>query len=324
MKNFETKLRAEGNTYKELFVRHPYNPILTAKDWPYPVNTVFNPAAVMYQGKVLLLARAEDRRGFSHLTKAVSEDGVSNWMIDKSPTLESDPAHPEEKWGIEDPRITYMDELGKYAVIYTAYSESGPTVYLALTEDFIHFEKQGAIMSPEDKDAALFPKKFGGKWLLIHRPVGHGAHIWISASANLKDWGDHKILIASRGGAWWDSSKVGLCATPLETPDGWLLLYHGVRVTPAGSIYRLGLALLDLEDPTKLLRRSDEWVFGPRESYEKQGDIPDVVFPCGWILDQEAGKIKMYYGAADTCIGLATAKLCDLLDYIRSCPEQKQ
>lgn len=323
MSRFVTKLRADDNTFRELFVRYANNPILTAKDWPYPVNTVFNPAAAMYEGKVILLARVEDRRGFSHLTRAVSEDGVSNWVIDRAPTLESDPAYPEEKWGIEDPRITYVEELEQYAVIYTAYSESGPTVYLATTKDFNHFDRMGSIMPPEDKDAALFPKKFGDKWLLIHRPIGHGAHIWISASDNLKYWGDHRILITSRGGAWWDGSKVGLCAPPMETPDGWLLLYHGVRVTPAGSIYRLGLALLDLEDPTRLLRRSDEWIFGPRESYEKQGDIPDVVFPCGWVLDKGTGKVRMYYGAADTCIGLATATLSDLLTYIRSCPGPK-
>ena len=128
-------------------------------------------------------------------------------------------------------------------------------------------------------------------------------------------------MIDSRGGAWWDGSKVGLCAPPLETRDGWLLLYHGVRTTAAGSIYRLGLALLDPEDPSKVLRRSDEWIFGPRENYEKQGDIPDVVFPCGWIFEEKTGKIRIYYGAADTCIALATADIGDLLAYIRSCPE---
>jgi predicted GH43/DUF377 family glycosyl hydrolase len=109
----------------------------------------------------------------------------------------------------------------------------------------------------------------------------------------------------------------------METPDGWLILYHGVRVTPAGSIYRLGLALLDIDDPTRLLRRSDEWIFGPRERYEKEGDIPDVVFPCGWVIDHETGKIRLYYGAADTCICLATATFNDLLAYIHSCPKMK-
>lgn len=157
---------------------------------------------------------------------------------------------------------------------------------------------------------------------MIHRPVGHGAHIWISASTNLKDWGEHRILITSRGGSWWDGSKVGLSAPPLETADGWLILYHGVRITAAGAIYRLGLALLDAEDPTKVLRRGDEWVFGPREIYEKYGDVTDVVFPCGWFLDEQTGRVRMYYGAADTSICLATANIEDLLSYIHSCPEQ--
>ena len=115
-----------------------------------------------------------------------------------------------------------------------------------------------------------------------------------------------------------------MSAQPLETPDGWLILYHGVRVTAAGAIYRLGLALLDLENPFKVLRRSDEWIFGPQESYEKEGDVGGAVFPCGWILDRETGKVRMYYGAADTCIALATANLNDLLEYIKSCPEVKQ
>lgn len=323
MNSFETRLKAGDNTFKELFRRYPYNPILTAKDWPYPVNTVFNPAAVMFEGKYLLLARVEDRRGFSHLTRAISEDGISNWDIDRSPTFEADPDYPEEAWGIEDPRITYVDDLAQYAVVYTGYSKSGPVVCMAMTKDFVNFERLGPIMPPEDKDAALFPKKFENKWALIHRPIEHGAHAWISASESLKYWGGHKILIDSRGGAWWDGSKVGLCTPPLETRDGWLILYHGVRTTAAGATYRLGLALLDPEDPSKVLRRSDEWIFGPRENYEKQGDIPDVVFPCGWIFNEETGKIRIYYGAADTCIALATADIDDLLTYIRSCPGPK-
>ncbi len=106
----------------------------------------------------------------------------------------------------------------------------------------------------------------------------------------------------------------------METPDGWLLLYHGVRQTASGAIYRLGLALLDLEDPSKVLRRGDEWIFGPREAYEREGDVRDVVFPCGWIKDEKTDQVRMYYGAADTSICLATASLRDLLDYIKSCP----
>lgn len=330
MQHFETRLKTNDNTYRELFVRYPNNPILTAKDWPYAVNTVFNPAATEFDGKILLLARVEDRRGFSHLTKAISDDGVTNWHIDKFPTMEANPNFPEEAWGIEDPRISRLDELNRWAIVYTSYSQSGPTVSLALTKDFVSFEKKGSIMPPEDKDAALFPKKFKNKWLLIHRPIGMqvagvsrygpGAHIWLSYSADLQYWGDHNILINARTGGWWDANKIGLCSQPLETPDGWLILYHGVRQTASGSIYRLGLALLDLENPMKVLNRSDEWIFGPEESYEREGDVRDVVFPCGWVYDKVSGIVRMYYGGADSCICLATASMNDLLEYIKSCP----
>lgn len=326
---FQTKLIGSDNhSYRELFRRSPKNPILTSKDWPYAANTIFNPAATMYDNKVLLLARVEDRRGFSHLTKAVSYDGIGNWKVDTKPTLEPNPEKfPEEEWGIEDPRITYLEELKKYAVVYTAYSKGGPLVSLALTEDFEKFEKLGAIMPPEDKDAALFPRKINGKWLLIHRPIpaNHepGAHIWVSQSDDLKYWGEHQILINARRGGWWDANKIGLNTPPLETPEGWLILYHGVRQTAGGSIYRLGLALLDLDNPFKVLKRSDEWVFGPQELYEREGDVDDVVFPCGWVHDKNTGNIKMYYGAADTCIAMAETNLSDLLEYIKRCPEPK-
>ncbi len=323
---FESNLKTDNNAFKELFCREPKNPILTAKDWPYSANTVFNPGATMFHGKVLLLARVEDRRGFSHLTKAISDDGISNWQIDKLPTLESDTAnYPEERWGIEDPRITWLSELDKWAVTYTAYSRGGPLVAMALTKDFVDFERFGPLMPPEDKDAALFPRRINGKWVLIHRPIAAnyipGAHIWMSYSDDLVRWGDRKIVMHARRGGWWDAEKIGLAAPPLETAEGWLLFYHGVRQTASGSIYRLGLALLDLDDPMKVLHRSDEWIFGPTEWYEREGDVDDVVFPSGWVLDDKTGLLKMYYGGADSCIAMATANLGDLLQYIKSCPE---
>lgn len=322
--NIPTLLNLEGNSYPELFTRNSKNPIITSKDLPYLANTIFNPAATTFKNNTLLLARVEDRRGFSHLAKAISIDGVSNWTFDKGPTLQGEPEeHPEERWGIEDPRITWMTDLKKWAITYTAFSIAGPVVSLALTDDFINFSKQGPIMPPDDKDAALFPRKFKGKYMLIHRPYsgGHKANIWISSSTDLKSWGEHQILLNAREGGWWDANKIGLSAQPLETSDGWLILYHGVKNTAAGAIYRLGLALLDLENPTIVLRRSDEWIFGPRNPYEKFGDVSDVVFPCGWILDEATGIVSMYYGGADSCIALATAKLPELLKYINNCPE---
>jgi len=323
---FETKLKNDNNRFKELFQRHPKNPILSAKDWPYPVHTVFNPAATMFHGKVLLLARVEDRRGFSHLTKAISDDGVNNWQIDRVPTLEPDlENYPEERWGLEDPRITWLAELNKWAITYTAYSRGGPLVAMALTDDFIHFERLGPLMPPEDKDAAFFPRRIDGKWALIHRPITAnyvpGAHIWLSTSDDFTHWGDRQVIMHARRGGWWDGGKIGLAAPPIETAEGWILLYHGVRQTASGSIYRLGMALLDLDNPTKVLHRSDEWIFGPTEQYEREGDVDDVVFPSGWVLDDKTGLLRMYYGGADSCIALATANIGDLLEYIKRCPE---
>jgi len=325
--NTSILLNSRNNSYPELFKRNSKNPLITAKDLPYPAHTIFNPAATMFENNTLLLARVEDRQGFSHLAKAISKDGVSNWIFDKRPTIyaESD-IHPGERWGIEDPRITWITDLRKWAVIYTAFSRTGPQVSLALTTDFINFEKHGAIMPPDDKDAALFPRRFNGKYLLIHRPSseGHKAHIWISSSSDLKSWGEHQVLLNARNGGWWDANKIGLSAQPLETSDGWLILYHGVKHTAAGAIYRLGLALLDLENPSKVLKRSNEWIFGPEEPYEKFGDVPNVVFPCGWILDEATGIVRMYYGASASCIGLATANLGELLQYMKNCPEPSE
>ena len=238
-----------GNHHVELFQRCEHNPILTAADWPYPVNSVFNPGATLLpDGTTLLLCRVEDRRGHSHLCVARSANGVDHWEIDSRPTMPADPEHyPEELWGIEDPRITYIAELKKYAIVYTAFSRDGPGVSLALTEDFHTFERYGVIMSPEDKDAALLPHRIGGQWALIHRPVSAPrAHMWISFSENLYHWGKHKLMLEARRGAWWDANKIGLSPPPLLTPQGWLVIYHGVRQTASGAIYRLGLALFDL------------------------------------------------------------------------------
>jgi predicted GH43/DUF377 family glycosyl hydrolase len=175
-------------------------------------------------------------------------------------------------------------------------------------------------MPPEDKNAALFPRQFDGRWALIHRPVAttprHTADIWLSWSPDLRHWGDHTILLQARKGAWWDAHKVGLNPPPLLTSQGWLLLYHGVRVTPAGSIYRLGLALLDTERPDRVLARSSEWIFGPRAPYERAGDVSDVVFPCGWVLDDDGDTLFVYYGAADTSVCVATASLSALLTWL--------
>ncbi|MGH9721894.1 MAG: glycosidase, partial [Bryobacteraceae bacterium] len=296
---------SQSTSYHEVLIhRHPRNPILTAADWPYAINTVFNAGVTrLRDGSTLLLCRVEERTGISHFCAARSHDGVSNWEIDPAPTLRPDPEHhPEELWGIEDPRITYVPELNKYVIAYTAYSRGGPGVSLAVTGDFRSFERYGVVMSPEDKDAALLPHRIGGNWVLIHRPVTtwRGAHIWISYSPDLRHWGSHQLILRAREGAWWDANKIGLSPPPIETEKGWLMIYHGVRQTAAGCLYRLGLALFDLETPERCLIRGAPWIFGPEEPYERQGDVGYVVFPCGYTIGPDGDTLNHYYGAADT------------------------
>lgn len=303
----------------DLFQRCKHNPILTAANWPYRVNSVFNPGATLLaDGTTLLLCRVEDRRGHSHLCAARSANGIDHWQIDTQPTLAPDPDHfPDELWGIEDPRITYVPELGKYAVVYTAYASGGPCVALALTMDFHSFERLGVIMQPEDKDAALLPRRIDGRWVLIHRPLGGvSAHIWISSSSDLRNWGDHKKILEARLGGWWDANKIGLSSPPIETPEGWLMIYHGVKQNAAGCIYRLGLALFDLNEPGRCLKRGDEWVFGPIKPYEQHGDVDKVVFPCGHTLGADGDTVNLYYGAADTSIALATGSIRTMLKWL--------
>ena len=266
----------------------------------------------------------EDRRGLSHLCAARSANGIDTWKIDHEPTLLPNPENfPEELWGIEDPRITFLTELKKYAVVYTAYTRDGPGVALALTETFHTFERFGVIMPPEDKDAALLPNRIDGNWALIHRPVSAPrAHMWISYSPDLKNWGAHTLMMEARKGAWWDANRIGLSAPPIKTPQGWLVVYHGVKQTGAGCIYRLGLALFDLNKPEHLLKRGSEWIFAPEQPYEQRGDVANVVFPCGYTIGQDGDSINIYYGAADTSIALATSSIHQMLEWLEEYGKQ--
>lgn len=308
-----------NNQHDKLFHRNKLNPILTADNWPYPINSVFNAGATLLKdGTTLLLCRVEERSGLSHFCAARSINGIDGWIIDPKPTLLSDPEnHPEELWGIEDPRITYVEELKKYAIVYTAFTRDGPGVSLALTEDFKTFERLGIIMSPEDKDAALLPRRINGNWAMIHRPVSASrAHMWISYSPDLTNWGNHILMMNARKGAWWDANKIGLSPPPIETKEGWLVIYHGVRQSCSGCIYRLGLALFDLEKPELCIKRGREWVFAPEEEYEQRGDVGNVVFPCGYTIAEDGDTINIYYGAADTSIALATGSIKEILQWL--------
>jgi beta-1,2-mannobiose phosphorylase / 1,2-beta-oligomannan phosphorylase len=308
----------------ELFERHQENPILTAADWPYEVNGVFNPAAAEVAGETVLLARVEDRRGISHLTVARSANGIDGWTIEREPLLAPDEEVASEQWGFEDARVVWVDELERWVITCTAYGPAGPGVFLATTEDFMTVERYGVVRPPEDKNAALLPHRIDGRWALLHRPktqsAGGQGEIHLSRSDDLVSWSAPEQVLRPRSGAWWDSLRIGIGPPPIRTDHGWLLVYHGVKETIAGDIYRVGLVLLDLDDPTRVLRRLPAWVLAPLEPYERTGDVPNVVFPCGLVHDQVTDEVRLYYGAADSSICLATSRLADLLDAVLAAP----
>jgi len=206
----------------------------------------------------------------------------------------------------------------------TQVISAGPAVFLATTEDFRSVERHGIIRQPDDKNAALLPHRIDGKWILLHRPKtefgGSRGEILLSRSADLKSWSAPEQVLRPRDGAWWDASRIGIGPPPLETEHGWLLIYHGVKEMVGGSIYRIGLALLDRDEPTRVLHRLPEWVLSPTASYERIGDVPNTVFPCGLVHDEATDEIRLYYGAADTSICLATATRADLLAAVLAAP----
>jgi predicted GH43/DUF377 family glycosyl hydrolase len=269
-------------------------------------------------GEVVLLARIEDRRGVSQIRVARSRNGVDQWRIADRPLLGPGlPEYPYEEWGCEDPRVTRIAP-DQWVIAYTAYSRYGPSVALATTRDFETVTRLGVALAPENKDAAVFPEQLGGRWYLLHRPVTGGQeHIWYaSADHNLTHWGEPGVLFPERGGPWWDGLRIGVGAPPIRTDEGWLLIYHGVKEMGGHPVYRLGLALLDLEDPRKLLRRASHWVLAPETDYEQRGLVPSVVYTCGALV--RGDEVWVYYGAADTVIGLAAAKLGDLLAFVNA------
>lgn len=275
-------------------------PTLTIKRFTEP-DEDYDPRVVTIHGKQYLTS-------LSHLRLARSRDGI-RFTIDEKPFLF--PARMDESYGIEDARITFLD--GQYWITYTSVSEHGPGVGLAVTTDFKLVERVGMILPPPNKDVALFPEKINGKYQLLHRPmvsdIGKPS-IWLAESTDGIHWGNHRFLFGGRGSSGsaptdtrfaWEGSKIGGGPEPMLTDDGWLVCYHGAD---AGNAYALALALLDKDDPTKVLDRSDSPLLTPELPWEREGFFPNVVFSNGWVRWPD-GRIWIYYGAADSGVGVA-------------------
>jgi predicted GH43/DUF377 family glycosyl hydrolase len=245
----------------------------------------------------------------SHLRLARSRDGV-HFTVDDKPTVL--PEGERESWGIEDPRITRIGD--RYYITYSAVSEAGVAVGLISTADFAGFRREGLVLAPTNKDVVLFPEPVGGRYWMLHRPVPEGIgdpEIWAASSPDLIHWGGHRRVMGLREGGW-ESGRIGAGAVPIRTDDGWLILYHGAD---RGQRYCMGAALLDANDPGRVLARLDEPILEPEAPYETDGFFPNVVFSCGAVVRD--GRVLMYYGASDDTMACASFDLEALLDELR-------
>jgi len=303
-----------------LIKRYQYNPILTKDAVPYPVATVHNAAVVKHEGKYIMVFRSHKLNGRSILGIAESNDGYTFEVNDKPFMIPSTEGifKEYEAYGVEDPRITFMD--GEYLITYSAYSKHGVRIGLAKTKDFKSVERISLITESDYRNVVIFPEKFGGLYARLDRPHSEISpwSIWISYSPDLKYWGESKLIMKPLQ-YHWDEMKIGPGAPPIKTTRGWLSIYHGVFPTMDGSVYRLGVALHDLEDPSKIIAVGDEWILQPEEVYEITGYVHNVVFTCGAVPEDD-GSVKIYWGGADKVMCMGTANLEDLVNHCLNKP----
>jgi len=298
-----------------LIKRYSNNPILTKEDVPYPVATVHNAGVVKHNNTYIMVFRAHKLNGRSILGIARSNDGF-NFKAEKKPFMvpATEGIFKEyEEYGVEDPRIVFID--GEYLITYSAYSRHGVRVGLAKTKDFKSIERFSLITEADYRNVVIFPEKFDGLYARLDRPHSEISpwSIWISYSPDLRFWGESKLIMKPLQ-YHWDEMKIGPGAPPIKTSRGWLNIYHGVFPTMDGNVYRLGIALHDLKDPSKIIAVGDEWILQPEEVYEITGYVHNVVFSCGAVPEPD-GTIKIYWGGADKVMCVGTAVTEELVDH---------
>ena len=299
--------------------RFSRNPII-GRDGNKRSNSVFNSAVVPFQDGFAGVFRCDSRSISMDLFAGRSADGV-HWQIDDDPIVfegaDSEIARKEYRY---DARITIMD--GRYYITW-CNGYHGPTIGVAWTEDFRTFHQLENAFLPFNRNGVLFPRTIGGMYMMLSRPSDNGhtpfGDIYVSQSKDLEFWGRHRFVMSTVKGneSAWQSTKIGPGPAPIETDEGWLLIYHGVITTCNGFVYRMGSALLDIDQPWKVLARSKDYILAPYELYECVGDVPNVTFPCAALTDAETGRIAIYYGCADTVTGLAFTTVDELVRFTK-------
>jgi beta-1,4-mannooligosaccharide/beta-1,4-mannosyl-N-acetylglucosamine phosphorylase len=304
--------RPAGNP--DLVWRFDRNPVIGRRPLPR-VTGIYNSAVVPWQGGFIGVFRTEGMDRIPHLHVGRSPDGIA-WTFEPKPIeLKHDDAEVTRFEYGYDPRVTEIDGV-HYVTWCNGYH--GPTIGIARTTDFVHFEQLENAFLPYNRNGVLFPKKINGKFLMLSRPsdTGHTpfGDIFVSESPDLVYWGRHRHVM-SRGGQWWQGMKIGAGPSPIETSEGWLLFYHGVMSTCNGYSYSMGAALLDLDQPWKVRARLNQALLTPEAPYELQGLVPGVCFPVGALCDSATGRIALYYGAADTFSALCFCRAQDIVAF---------
>ncbi|MBC8401149.1 MAG: glycoside hydrolase family 130 protein [Candidatus Marinimicrobia bacterium] len=294
--------------------RYEGNPILTKADVPYPVETVHNAGVVKCNESYIMLFRSHKKNGRSIIGIAESGDGF-HFKVRSEPFMIPDEIgdfSEYEEFGIEDPRVCEID--GIFYITYSAYSRYGVRIGLAKTVDFERVDRMSMITEPDYRNSVLFPEKINGRYVRLDRPHSNIIpwSIWISYSPDLIHWGDSKLVFKPEP-YHWDEMKIGPGATPFRTDQGWVNIYHGVFPTMNGAVYRLGVALHDLNDPAKLVGISDDWILQPEDPWEITGYVHNIVFTCG-VVSENDGTVKIYWGGADSVMCVGTAKIQNLIE----------
>jgi beta-1,4-mannooligosaccharide/beta-1,4-mannosyl-N-acetylglucosamine phosphorylase len=307
----------KSGNFSDAIWRYSGNPIL---DWnPIPkAARIYNSAVLPHDGKFVGAFRADQKNGRANLFFGRSDDAI-HWNIGPDPIEWVDEkGKPNPISYGYDPRFVKIEEA--YYIMWCD-DMHGPSIGLGKTIDFKTFVRMPNPFMPFNRNGVLFPRKINGKYMILSRPSDNGhtpfGNIYISESPDLVHWGKHRFVMGNGGKGWWQGTKVGAGPIPIETKEGWLLFYHGVCFTCNGFVYSMGAALLDLDDPGKVLFRTANYLLTPEKNYETTGFVPNVVFPCATLQDAPTGRIAIYYGAADTYTAIAFAQADELVDYIK-------
>lgn len=296
---------------REMIRRHPANPILTPEQMPFDCYTVFNSGAVRFKDKYVMLLRVEKLDMKCHFYLAVSDDGISFAVNEEPvdyPLRDIEVKHNTHRF---DARITEIE--GVYYIYHAIWTNFGSSIALAKTTDFVHFDPYPHVSVPANRNAVLFPEKINGLYARLERPqdIDGSGNIWVSYSPDLEFWGKSTPLNVPKYN--WSRRKVGAGAVPIKTPYGWLEIYHGTNMTASTENYYLGVLLLDLVDPSKILSAPPEFILASEKEYECFGQTPNVVFTCG-AVETDDGQLNIYYGAADTRMCVAQTTIQELLE----------